>query len=489
MTDNCFGATDKTGSSFEQIGVSRPILRLCSGFRLLPAALAVFAIAFGFAMSAPDRAIAQTAAEKRARIKAANDKKKAEAAAKKKAEAGERQQATAKAQKESAKKKPQDWHVGEPVPTDDFGGGFTLQKNYDPEKSERERKELEQPAEPGTYLYLKQQVWEIKRGQRPGGYTRPNIEKRLQAIDKLKKLGPAAADAIPALAWSATDERDASVRRGAIDILGDIGGMLGVVAVSGTLLQPDKDPETAKVAEESLLRLLPVVGSSLTMNDAIFLSMVHNSGNERISPAIESAWAASGITQDDIAKEIERRNPAPVVEEVADKKRDRAVSKIQKLCQKILYPDDDPAAAKTAEDLLLKILTASGARITPRDGFFLYDVRRLGNRHLARAIENVWELNGFTQYFMAKEKLDREQPGHEEARAKAYAATHHGRKQLHVKDMPEAWARFMMTPDPPAPDFGYWFNRVSAMSAAAAAEDRRAEIDRRNRERAANRAL
>jgi hypothetical protein len=55
--------------------------------------------------------------------------------------------------------------------------------------------------------------------------------------------------------------------------------------------------------------------------------------------------------------------------------------------------------------------------------------------------------------------------------------------------MPEAWARFMMTPDPPKPDFAYWFRRVMAMSAAAAEEDRKAEAKRRESERAANRGL
>ena len=33
-------------------------------------------------------------------------------------------------------------------------------------------------------------------------------------------------------------------------------------------------------------------------------------GNERVSPAIESAWAASGITQDDIAREMSRPDAA-----------------------------------------------------------------------------------------------------------------------------------------------------------------------------------
>jgi hypothetical protein len=421
--------------------------------------LTVFTVALGMAMLAFNQVIAQSAAEKRARIKAANEKKKADAAAKK-AEAA----ATPKAQKASPKKKPQDWHVGDPIPTDDFGGGFGLQKNYDPEKAAREATENQQPAAEGTYEYLKQQVLEIKRGQRPGGYTKTNVAKRQQAVDYLKTLGPAAVDAIPALAWSATEERDAYVRRKAIDILGNIGGMLGVVAVSGTLLQPDNDPETAKAAEDSLLKLLPAVGSSLTMNDAIFLLKVHDAGNERISPAIESAWAASGITQDDIAKEIERR--APAVPAVADAKVEVARSKIQKVCLQLLHPDD-PETAKASEDSLLKLLSSVGGRITPRDGFFLYDVRRLGNPRLSRAIEAAWEASGFTQYFLAKEKYDRDHPGQEEADAQAYAAAHGGKTRLHVRDMPERWARFMMTPDAPPPDAAYWFNRVSTGTSSA----------------------
>ena len=146
--------------------------------------LTVFTIALGMAMLASNQAIPQSAAEKKLRIKAANEKKKADAAAKK-AKAGERPQREAdaaasadspsqdkatEAQKASPKKKLRDWHVGDPLPTDDFGGGFTLQKNYNPDSPARAAKDNDQPAAEGTYEYLKQQVLELKRGQGPGGY-------------------------------------------------------------------------------------------------------------------------------------------------------------------------------------------------------------------------------------------------------------------------------------------------------------------------------
>jgi hypothetical protein len=281
--------------------------------------LTVFTIAFGMAMLASNQAIPQSALEKKMRIKAANEKKKADAAAKK-AKAGERPQREAdaaasadspsqvkatEAQKAGPKKKLRDWHVGDPLPTDDFGGGFTLEKNYNADRPFSAAQDNGQPAAEGSYEYLKQQVLEIKRGQRPGGYSKPAVEMRQRAVDNLKALGPAASDAVPALAWAAVNERDTYVKRRAIEILGDIGGMLGIVVVSGTLLQPGNDPETAQATEDALLKLLPAVGSRLTMNDA----KMHDSGNERVSPAIERAWAASGITQDDIAREIDRRAP------------------------------------------------------------------------------------------------------------------------------------------------------------------------------------
>ena len=74
------------------------------------------------------------------------------------------------------------------------------------------------------------------------------------------------------------NERDTYVKRRAIEILGEIGGMLGVVALARRSSNQATTPETTKAAEDSLLKLLSAVGSSLTMNDAIFLLEVHQLG-------------------------------------------------------------------------------------------------------------------------------------------------------------------------------------------------------------------
>ena len=265
--------------------------------------------------------------------------------------------------------------------------------------------------------------------------------------------------------------------------------MPGIVAVSETLIQPGNDPETAKAAEESL----PTIGKRLTRNDAIFLLRVHNWGNERVSAAIENAWAARGITQDDIAKEMDwiaRETNRAIKEEtnrIANEEKNRraaavqaakevdARSEIQALCLKLLHPGNDPEGAKAAEDSLLKLLPAVGSGLTPRDAFFLDDVRRSGNKRLSPAIEFAWEASGFTQYFAAKEKYMREHNGQEMA------------GKMHVRDMPEQWQRFMMTPDSPKPDFSDRLFNGPVGDGVSNAERRRNEIERQNRERAANR--
>jgi len=242
--------------------------------------------------------------------------------------------------------------------------------------------------------------------------SRMPARRREQAVDRLQALGPAALPAVPVLAEAALDEgeNDEYVKRKAIEILGEIGGMQGVLATGRVLLMEDKSgylgfqlspmvdwqeqisgfqndspaekaglkegdvvvkiqdkpitrvadligivnfrrdrsrrgadicsveqmPETkpgdkvsvtvkrddmektftiklgtkpneiVKAAEDSLLKLLPAVGNRLTMGDAIFLMKVHQAGNKRVSPAIESAWAASGITRDAIVTEINK---------------------------------------------------------------------------------------------------------------------------------------------------------------------------------------
>ena len=121
--------------------------------------------------------------------------------------------------------------------------------------------------------------------------------KEAVAVGKIQALGPAA------LAWAAENDSDADVKRKAIERLGEIGGLRGIAAIGRTLLQPGIDPETAKAAEDSLLKLLPAVGSSLTPNTSFLLYDVHRLGNKRVSPAIESAWEASGFKQYFTAKE------------------------------------------------------------------------------------------------------------------------------------------------------------------------------------------
>jgi hypothetical protein len=438
--------------------------------------ITVLTFGFGISILASNQAFPESAAEKNLRIQATNERKKADAAAKK------------------AKVTIRAWHFGDPLPTDDFGGGFTLQKNYDPDRRERAAISNAQPSEVASYEYLKQQVLELKRGQRPGGFSKPAVERRQQAVDNLKALGPEASDAVPALTWSAMNERDAYVKQGAIEILGEIGGMLGVVAVSGTFLKPDEAPEIAKAAETALLKLLPAVGSSLTMNDAIFLLKVHDSGNELVSRAIESAWEARGFTQAAIAQEIQRqilaeraRANAKAKVPVAIATEEVALSDVQELCLKILRPGIDPETAKTAEDSLLKLLPTVGRGLTPRDAFFLDDVRHMGNKRLSSAVETAWEAGGFKQFFAAKEKFEREHPGQEEADAEAYAASHGGKKKLRVREMPEHWQRWWMTPNAPPPNYVDMFNRAPAGSGETNAQRRAAEIDRQNRERAANR--
>src|SRR5262249_40573244 len=63
----------------------------------------------------------------------------------------------------------------------------------------------------------------------------------------------------------------------------------------------------AKAAEDSLQKLLPFVGRRLTMDSAMLLLQVHESGNQRVAPAIESAWAACALTKEAVANEPNKR--------------------------------------------------------------------------------------------------------------------------------------------------------------------------------------
>jgi len=170
-----------------------------------------------------------------------------------------------------------------------------------------------------TELYVKQQIGELWAGEfwRPpprGDLAyRAFDERRHRAVDNLKALGPAALAAVPELDNVVISQTDSYMTLKAIEALGEIGARQGLVAVTrkiavpGRVFRTEEESEIAKAAEDSFLKLLPAFCSDLTMDDAIFLLEVHRLGNQRVLPAIESAWAASGITQDAMAKEINRR--------------------------------------------------------------------------------------------------------------------------------------------------------------------------------------
>ncbi len=195
-------------------------------------------------------------------------------------------------------------------------GLFTIKKRYNADTPRRAAGDNDQPPAAGTDAYLKQQIQEINAGQGPGGLSKQSFERREQAVDNLKALGPAAIAAVPALARAAMNERNLYVKRRAIELLGEIGGTRGIVAVGQTLLQPGNDSEISRTAEDSLVKLLESTGGGLTMDDAVFLSEVRRLGNKRVSPAIGKAYAASGITLSAIARETKRR--AAIGQAIAD---------------------------------------------------------------------------------------------------------------------------------------------------------------------------
>jgi hypothetical protein len=125
-----------------------------------------------------------------------------------------------------------------------------------------------------------------------------------------------------------------------------------------------------------------------------------------------------------------------------------------------------------------KLVPAAGGGLTPRDAFFLDDVRGLVNKRLAADIQAAWDASGFSEYFAAKEKYQREHPGQEEADQQAYAAAHGGKRKPHVRDLPENWQRWMMTPDRPGPDFGATLRSVIDFERRVAAERKLEEQSR-----------
>jgi hypothetical protein len=301
-----------------------------------------------------------------------------------------------------------------------MGGPPTLKKRYNPNRPLRAAEDNGDPPAEGTEEYLAQQIFILRSGQGLGAHSKQAFQRREQAVDNLKALGAAARPAVPALAWAATNDRDPYVKRRAIEVLGEIGGLLGIRAVGRTLLQPGNNLEITRRAEDSLLKLLAAVGDGLTMNDAIFLWEVHRLGNKRVSPAIERAWAASGITQDAIAREI---NKPALARQAA---RDQAIANAE------------------AHEKTERKWKEFFAGLPP-------DLQARVNQAIANANGTEEQDRRFKECFMT---------------------------------LPPAWQKEAMKPKPGAPDFFDWFNKVNAMSAKADAEQRAAETRRRNAERA-----
>jgi len=153
------------------------------------------------------------------------------------------------------------------------------------------------PAE--FHRYLEQQMRAISQH---GG----NPRLRRQAADNVKALGREAADWAEWLVPVALNDSDKVLQRKAIEALGEMDRCLAIEAIAPALLRT-RDREVAKAAEDSLLKLLPALGKRLGINRAIVLWPVHESGNQRLAPAIESAWAAGGLSQDAVANEFEKR--------------------------------------------------------------------------------------------------------------------------------------------------------------------------------------
>ena len=190
--------------------------------------------------------------------------------------------------------------------------GPSLKKHDNADKPLRAAEENDHPPAEEADQYVKQQIQDLESGRRLVGLSNEDIQRRERAVDNLKALGPAAIPAVPALAWAAVNVREKGVKQKAIELLGEIGGLQGVAAICQSLDPIDRsyDYSTYMAGEDSLLKLLPAVGSSLTMDDAISLWEVlhaHPSGQKRLPPAIESAWEASGIKPAAMANEILRR--------------------------------------------------------------------------------------------------------------------------------------------------------------------------------------
>ncbi len=281
-------------------------------------------------------------------------------------------------------------------------------------------------AAAATDEYIKQQIRELEAGRKEfemrfAGWS----PRREQAVDNLKALGPAALPAVPTLILITLNDEMWGVKRRAIELLGEIGGLRGMLAIGRALEKYGYDSEViefaeatppdwrgrnlrsyqnevVKAAEDALAKMLPAVCRELTMDDAIFLFDLHRLGSKRVSPAIERAWAASGLNTDAVVKEINRRTLAEAnarsrralaAQAIADAKEIAAVGKLRAFGEKLLPPRiklETPETIKVAEDELLKLLPALGSDLTMDGAIFLVDLHRSGNKRVSPAIERAW---------------------------------------------------------------------------------------------------
>ncbi len=154
----------------------------------------------------------------------------------------------------------------------------------------------QRPNDPLTVRYVEQQIG-VLVGTGP-------LDGRRQAAENLAALGPAASGTILRLSEVALSDPDTSLRRKAIEALGELGLPQGIIAAGLAFLQT-QDPEIGKAAANALVNLLPALGKHLTMEEAFFLLQVHDSGNKRVALAVESVMDIKGLVT--AAKEIEKR--------------------------------------------------------------------------------------------------------------------------------------------------------------------------------------
>jgi len=184
-------------------------------------------------------------------------------------------------------------------------------------------------------------------------------------------------------------------------------------------------------------------------------------GKNRVLSAIESAWAARGLTKDAVLIEVARR---------------QGIHEAFRLLHR-----GGPEIEKAGQDSFLKVLAALGRDLTMNDAIFLLQPHGWTGRvdstgklvwqhgrpfgddpdSVVSAIESAWAAKGLTKDAVVNELTRR----NDEYQAR------------YAKDVKEAQAKM---PKPPVTN--WWFGSTESDS-----ERRKKEIDRSARERAANR--